>query len=270
MFHQAYSKAISSRVLSLKRAFAVTRWVVIFAVLVGGPVANVSAQGPGSSSRQEAHLFIAADRRASANTSQFPFSAIVKLEVTFPDGARGWGTGALIGPDKIITAEHVVYSSRHGGHASIRVLPGYDNGRTICRETTVASFVHGAHQGCHNGASCDMAVLTTDDNIGCNTGWFGLRQFDDADLSDVFIAGYPMDRDDGEKLNFVRTSASHVSYSSYHNILAYTEWTAKGMSGGPIFTSDFYIVGIHTNGGTNANSGVGLCSQLASWVRSHE
>lgn len=265
MFQPANDNTVSISALGIKRALAVSRWLVLLAVLLSGTVSKVSAQDPGLSTRQQAHLFVTADRRVLAKTSQFPFSAIVKLDVTFPDGARGWGTGALIGPNKIVTAEHVVFSERHGGHASIRVLPGYDNGSTICHETTVASFVHGAHQGCHSGAKCDVAVLTTQDSIGCNTGWFGFKQFDDANLSDVFIAGYPEDLNDGEKLNFVHTSATHA-YSSYHNILEYSEWTAEGMSGGPIFTPDFYVVGIHTNGGSTANSGVGLCNQLAGWL----
>lgn len=248
--------------MSVKRAFTSIKYSALFLLMLVLVAPVAVAQRPGESTRAEFALHRVADNRvAAADTSKLPFSAIVKLKVTFPDGATGWGTGAMIGPDKVITAEHVVFSLRHGGHAEAEVLPGYSNGATVCHTTRVKSMSHGEHQGCHEGANCDVAILVLEDRIGCNTGWFGLKKFSEADLSDVYIAGYPSDRDEGEQLYFVRTSVSR-SEGERHNILEYSEWTAGGMSGGPIFTPDYYIVGIHTTGGQEANYGIGICDQL--------
>lgn len=253
--------------LRVKQAFMFTGTLVLSLLLLTATSPLALAQQPDKPAREEFALNVVADNRTEADTSKFPFSAIVKLKVTFPDGTTGWGTGALIGPDKVVTAEHVVYSERHGGHAStMEVLPGYSDGTTVCRRTKVKGFSHGTHQGCHNGAKCDVAVLTLEDSIGCNTGWFGMKRFSEADLSDVYIAGYPSDRGDGETMYFVRTEVTR-SEDSRHNILEYLEWTAGGMSGGPIFTTDYYIVGIHTNGGPSANYGVGFCEQLLASLR---
>jgi glutamyl endopeptidase len=245
---------------------ATYRSILLIVVFLFGTSVAALAQEPNRPLRNESPLSVTSDNRYRVDTSKFPFSAIVRLKVTVPDGATGWGGGALIGPDKIITAEHVVYDPARGGHASVVVQPGYDNGKTICATTIVTSIKHGAHQGCHDGAKCDVAIHTTKDNVGCNTGWFGFKEYGGANVRDVYIAGYPSDLSGGERLYFVRTDAQR-SNDSRHNILEYTEWTATGMSGGPIFTSDFYIVGIHTNAGTRANYGVGLCNQLAGSVR---
>lgn len=250
-------------------ALASVMQIFLILSLFSGTVPVTFAQQPGKPTRQEQRIIGSVDNRVLvADTTKFPFSAVVKLIVTFPDGTRGEGSGALIGPDKVLTAEHVMFDESLGGHAeSIQVLPGYSNNYTSCKRTYVKSFKHGAHQGCHTGAKCDFAVLTLADSLGCDTGWFGFKQFNDADLSEVFIAGYPGDLNSGERMYFVRTNATHLHGNSSHNILSYRDWTYSGMSGGPIFTSDYYIVGIHTDGSSEANYGIALCNQLATSIR---
>lgn len=217
---------------------------------------------------QQAITGVSDNRVLVADTKKFPFSAIVKLIVKFPDGTTATGSGALIGPNKVITADHVVFDADSGEHAeSIEVLPGYANDYTSCKRTYMKSFKHGSHNGCHEGANCDLAVITTQDSLGCDTGWFGYREFDESDLDDVFIAGYPADLSNGQRMYFLKTSASHLRNQSQHNILSYRDWTYGGMSGGPIFTSDYNIIGVHTNGGSNANYGAAICNQLFSTLK---
>jgi glutamyl endopeptidase len=212
---------------------------------------------------------VADNRVLVADTTKFPFSAVVKIIAIFPDGTKATGSGALIGPDKVLTADHVVFNQAWGGDAtSIEILPGYANNYTSCQRTFAKSWRHGSHQGCHDGANCDVAVITMRDSLGCNTGWFGYREFNDSDLSEVFIAGYPADRSSGQRMYFVKSNATHLHNFSQHNILSYREWTYGGMSGGPIFTSDYYIIGIHTNGSSEANYGVAICNQLYSALKS--
>ena len=56
--------------------------------------------------------------------SPAPFSAIVKLDITYPDGEDFVGTGAMIDSYHVLTAGHVVYSNTHGGWAtSITAIP---------------------------------------------------------------------------------------------------------------------------------------------------
>lgn len=238
--------------------------LILIAVLCASTTTSaLFAQSPNKPSRFEQRLVSVPDNRVQvADTARFPFSAIVKIVATFPNGARSEGSGALIGPNKVLTAEHVIYNRRTDEHASVEIYPGYANNKTSCKQTVAVSYSHGAHEGCHNGANCDIAIINTKDTLGCNTGWFGFRAYNNYDLNQVFIAGYPADRDDGEIMYFVRTTASFRSGSSFHNALMYRDWTYAGMSGGPIFTSNYYIVGIHTEGSSDANYGIAICNEM--------
>jgi V8-like Glu-specific endopeptidase len=261
-----FSRAKNSNVSSARAVR-----ILVALLLLCGPVSNAFAQIPDTSTRKEQQLTgprVPDNRMLVANPKMFPFSAVVKLIVTFPNGKTGEGTGALIGPDKVLTADHVVFNESFGGHATeVEVLPGYSDDYQSCGRTYMASLKHGAHNGCHAGADCDVAIITTRDRMGCNTGWFGFKQFDHDSIGDVFIAGYPGDLNGGERMYFVRTQASHAHGHWFHNTLMYTEWTYEGMSGGPIFTSDYNIVGIHTEGGSRANYGIALCNQLVGTLR---
>lgn len=251
------------------RALAQPLWILMTLLFLCATVSDTFAQMPDRSTRKEQQIRAAQDNRVLvADPTKFPFSAIVKLIATFPDGTQVDGSGALIGPNKVLTADHVVFNERFGGHATrVEVLPGYSNNYTSCQRTYMASFKHGSHNGCHPGASCDVAVITTRDDLGCNTGWFGFKELDHGELDEVFIAGYPGDLNGGERMYFVKTNASHIHGHSDHNILMYREWTYGGMSGGPIFTPDYYIVGIHTDGGSEANYGTAFCNQLFASIR---
>jgi V8-like Glu-specific endopeptidase len=245
------------------RFFAYSRRGLLVLLFVAATFFNGFAQQPDKPARPESQIIEVPDRRVMvADTRQFPFSAVVKLRVTFPDGTKAEGSGALIGSDQVLTADHVVFDESLGGDAtSVEVLPGYANNYTSCRRTFAKSWRHSSHHGCHDGAKCDVAILTLRESLGCNTGWFGFKQYDDDDLKEVFIAGYPADLDDGQKMYFEKTHASIVS-DEYHNILTYRDWTYSGMSGSPIFTSDYYIIGVHTNGSSNANYGIAFCNKL--------
>lgn len=250
------------------RALASFFYLLFFVLIIIGSGIDISAQYPSIARPETPLVRIAPDRRVIAETKKFPFSAVVKIKVTFPDGSTTWGTGAFIDSDKVVTADHVIHDAASGKDASrIEILPGYADGDTTCNPTIGVSWSHGSHDGCHDGALCDVAVITTRDKAGCKTGWFGFKKYDDVSLSGIFVAGYPQDLSpNGEKMYVLKTNAE-ISQSGSHNILRYKDWTAPGMSGGPIFTSDYYIIGVHSAGGEDENYGVAFCNQLYAAVK---
>jgi len=251
---------------STVRTFGIWIFIIVIIWFLSGNLTSTFAQQPKIGGTEQ-RIRGAQDRRRLADTTKFPFSAIVKIIATFPDGTKAEGSGALIGSNKVLTADHVVFNEEYGGDAkSIEILPGYANNYTSCKRTYAKTWKHGSHHGCHDGANCDVAVITTRESLGCNTGWFGYKEFSDSDLGEVFVAGYPADLSDGERMYFVQTTATHLHNYKKHNILSYRDWTYSGMSGGPIFTADYYIIGIHTNGGSDANYGVAFCNQLFSSI----
>src|SRR5262249_44172674 len=59
-----------------------------------------------------------------STTAPFPYSAIVKLYITYPDNKGFVGSGAIIDNFHVLTAGHNTYSAADGGFAkSIHVIP---------------------------------------------------------------------------------------------------------------------------------------------------
>ena len=42
----------------------------------------------------------------------YPYSAIVSISVTFPDGTGSNGSGVMVGPNDVLTAAHVINTGR--------------------------------------------------------------------------------------------------------------------------------------------------------------
>ena len=60
------------------------------------------------------------------NTGQ-PHSAVVHIEVTYPDGTQASGSDAVVGRNDVLTASHVIWAAEHGGLAtSITETPARD------------------------------------------------------------------------------------------------------------------------------------------------
>src|SRR5262252_3242196 len=51
------------------------------------------------------------------DTNSSPYLAVTLLMVTFPDGYRINGSGAVVGQNDVLTATHMIYSPDHGGFA---------------------------------------------------------------------------------------------------------------------------------------------------------
>ena len=48
----------------------------------------------------------------------YPYTAVVSISVTWPDGTGSGGSGVMVGPNDVLTAAHMVYSAVHGGAAT--------------------------------------------------------------------------------------------------------------------------------------------------------
>jgi hypothetical protein len=118
------------------------------------------------------------------NQAQYPWSTVVHLEVTFPEGKTS-GSGVMVGPNDVLTAAHVVYNDELGGEATeVRVTPAYDPDSHEAPFGTVdASEWHyfpdwsvdtGNEGPGLGGTELDMAFLDLDEPLGNETGWMDL------------------------------------------------------------------------------------------------
>jgi V8-like Glu-specific endopeptidase len=233
------------------------------------------------------------DRTRVTNTADYPWRTVAKLFITFPDGARGWCSGAIIGCQnnygyKVLTAGHCVYSSGNGGWASsVVVYPGLDYGYTPyyyaldTRLTTWTAWINNQDPG------YDMGIVDLDRNIGNFTGWMGriTRASGDAIYSGgVNTAGYPCNAASGScpyPVSPVDSMWFDFDYGNGATELNHYYYmdTQPGQSGSPVWLLDAgnrYIMTVHayssspTNFGTRLNQSkfdtlVNLCADTTQY-----
>lgn len=219
------------------------------------------------------------DRSPSMSTeirtlSSYPYSAIVHLTVTFADGTRVAGTGALVGRNDILTATHVLYDPARGGLASeIAIAVGVDyNSRTDRYESRslvdLQNFTWNAsvwpEQTFADGddstltwseSRYDVALIGLDQAIGDQAGWFGLAAGHDSSQW-AYQIGYPSDST-GMMLGQAWLEPSRF-YSVYNaHASSGSDIMGPGSSGGPLFVYEDgspYIIGVKSSGSATAST----------------
>lgn len=242
-----------------RRAVSVLLNVTI-SLLISCPVAGIYAQ------KIERVLSpIGADTRTRpANAliaDQFPFRAVAKLLVTFPDGSNYEGTGIFVSADAVFTAAHVVYDKQLGGKAkSVKIIPGYGGGNKPFGVTYAARIEVPDEYTANNDQDYDFATILTSTPIGNRSGWLGYIVPPAQHFDKITIVGYPEDIDGGETMVQSTSSAT----LSNKNELQYKADTSSGMSGAPIIIklcesdSCYRVIGIHTRGGEGINFNFGV------------
>jgi V8-like Glu-specific endopeptidase len=222
----------------------------------------------------------------------YPYTAIVKMVITFPDNQVYAGTGAMVDSFHVLTAGHNTYSSADGGWASsIKVTPMMDGDSEpfgsawMTSERTYTSFqdYDQAHPHSTNTNVNDVGLLTLDRTIGNQTGWMGFG-YDNNNgrfaSGRVFnLAGYPATNGyDGTHMYLSSGPIAGLSPDGQAILYRQTALTTfGGMSGAPIWeynpeTGTRVIYGVHVSGtalGESLNFGVritqSIFNDLQSW-----
>ena len=201
------------------------------------------------------------DRVQITNTSVYPWRAHASLLIQAADNSMWIGTGWFIGPHTLATAGHVVYiknsgvAGRDGWVKNIKVMPGR-NGATL-PYGSVTSLSFRSNTGWTNSGdpNYDYGAVIIPTDLGGTTGWFGVGNWSDADLSGVVgnISGYPGDKPAGTQWYDSRSIASVDARKVYYDID-----TAGGQSGSAVYrivNGARYGFAIHAYGGGTTNSG---------------
>jgi V8-like Glu-specific endopeptidase len=139
--------------------------------------------------------------------TEYPVSPNSFVVSRYPDGTVATGSGALIGPNDILTAAHVIYSHSHGGYADeVTVLPNaglQSNGNvsTPFGQYTVRSEDLAVTNGWEDNDprlsktpwEFDYGVIELDQSVGRDTGWFAIDPHETPLNSFVESLGYPGD-----------------------------------------------------------------------------
>lgn len=190
-----------------------------------------------------------------ADTAAYPYSAVVRIAETFPDGYKGFGTGEMIDANHVLTCAHILYKAAEGGWAdSVTVTPGQEGGSApfgavaAVRETTYTPYVAGRN------SHYDIAVLQLAAPIGDETGWFGMKAEPDAFFrgATVQTAGYPNDIPRGTPdRGRVMVTQVGATVSADATQIRHRLDTWSGQSGSPIWQDqkgDFVVLAVHIRG----------------------
>ena len=126
----------------------------------------------------------------------YPYTAVVSISVTWPDGTGSGGSGVMVGPNDVLTAAHMVYSAVHGGAAtSVSVTPGYNAGNTPFGTYAGAEWYYYEWDTNRDGLATaqesqyDVAIIGLSQRVGDQTGWFGMDP--NATTGWYNLSGYP-------------------------------------------------------------------------------
>lgn len=198
----------------------------------------------------------------------FPFTAIVKIDGTFPDGQSYCGSGVMVDSFHVLTAGHMIYDYDDGGWAtSMRVIPEFSaagepfGAASMTEERTFTTWEAFSEQypDQTGPGALDIGMITLDRPIGDETGWMAYGASDSlaayATGSVYDTAGYPADPACGFAGSQMFYESGPISgLSSDGSVIEYGQAsisTYPGQSGSPLWADSTGVVsGIVVGWGT--------------------
>lgn len=194
--------------------------------------------------------------------SGYPWQCIGRLDVwdnPYSFVPSSFGTGALVGPNIVLTASHMVPWA--ADPAMMQFTPAYFDGVSTVG-LTVTSFVSGASaydQGSPPAAAFDFAVLRLEDRLGDSLGYFGVKSYSDGwnDHNYWTLVGYPGLVMGGQEPSFQIGISFHDDDEDSNDFGDAMELETQngestgGDSGGPYFAfwdDGPYVVGVDVGG----------------------
>ncbi|MHB1559147.1 MAG: trypsin-like serine peptidase [Isosphaeraceae bacterium] len=188
-----------------------------------------------------------------------PFTAVVKVEGTFPNGESYVGTGFLVDGSHVLTAGHLVYDFDDGGFAMrITVIPDlYGSSEpfgqaTMTGERTTSTWqaFSAAHPDLTATDAQDVGLITLDWPIGDAAGFISYGYSDNLAIyksGTVFeTAGYPADPASGyDGLHMAYSSGPIAGLSLDLGAIQYSSadiTTYGGQSGSPLWAQSTGVV----------------------------
>jgi V8-like Glu-specific endopeptidase len=196
-------------------------------VVVGGlarPTARAQAVYPPSA----ASVYGTDDRRLVSDTSQFPYSAIGRVEIWY-----GWNfqvaSGVMIGRSVALTAGHVADAA--GWRADVEFVPGATANAEPFGRAKVTKVIPAPRWAMYADDGYDMAILVLDRPIGDSTGYFQIAVQPDSFFKGLTLssAGYPSDLG----LSMYQVSGSSLGMDG--NVLLHYVDSEPGQSGSPMW-----------------------------------
>ena len=199
------------------------------------------------------------------NCGKFPYTAMALLEVEYKCGCWALGTGFMASRCRMLTAAHCLYCTDH--HSPARYIDfffGYDHARSTSYYVYSGKFT--AYLGTRFNKTVlvekDYAVIKFPVSIGARTGYLAPQwQLSEKKLTNrnCYVAGYSL----GRSLKYGKGRIRVMDETR----IRYETDTQAGESGGPIYTTAYKVLGIHTDGGKRFNYGQRLTKAVLTLFR---
>jgi V8-like Glu-specific endopeptidase len=185
--------------------------------------------------------FPGAPKRVEA-ANAYPLSAVVHLEITFPDGFVASGSGAVVERFHVLSAGHVVYQSHHGGFAKDVDVYAGQTGSTYPFAVahgqyfrTFDSFIaddQASQAGEHQPGDGDIGMIFLDRPLGDETGTFGYGYNDDNDFNGWVPgqAGYPGESPFSGNDMYFEHGPILGTHAGTNSSFGYFDWDQKTMT----------------------------------------
>ena len=188
----------------------------------------------------------------------FPWATVGRVEAGFGeefDRPRIYGTGALVGPNLLLTASHLMQWDHPPEGWWMRFVPGYVDGLEPYGHSYV-ELVHG-YRGDGDPSGLDYVLGKLYEPLGERVGWMGSQSFGDEDrYTDPLwpSVGYPQVYLDGlQPVLDTNIGIEDIDNDSNHSKeleVDYSDAFGGGWSGGPLFGpiggvgGDYRVIGV--------------------------
>ncbi|AFM17725.1 V8-like Glu-specific endopeptidase [Mycolicibacterium chubuense NBB4] len=166
---------------------------------------------------------------------------VVRLRVTMPIGKRYYGSGFLIGPDRVLTNHHVLYDDDHGGARATRVEVWFGYERAFGGVLRPHTALEGDTGSILGDPDHDWAVVRVSATevpstaVVIDTGTLGSVGVDDR----VYIIQHP--NGGPKQIGMIHNVVRFVD----DDIVQYLTDTEGGSSGSPVFDEEWHLVALH-------------------------
>lgn len=199
----------------------------------------------------ESQLYSASSANRITSTGQPPYSRTCRVKCKDSKGNNVYGTAAIVGSNLALTSAHLIFDAENNNKlfTNWELYPGYNNGTYYGIKSGWSKIIYSSNYLNTGRTQDDWAICVLNENVGDKVGYYGLHSYtNDSDMLNlsVRVLGYPADTYYGfsSDAKYMYQTGDEI-ISTYAGYFKYTGWTFGGFSGGPVLSSDDYIIGIH-------------------------